>query len=163
MRPPAQVPNLRHVGFGAHEATPKQVGFPCIVAGTHRIAQLAIAIVGGQLMSPGQLGEPSHVTQLAARQLSNPGNVGGGGTSSQLTASHELKFDHVMHAGPFAQLTLPSMVMHEPAGHVLYPEYVGHNHCPGQLACAMEVGQAPSPHVYEPCEVGQPQSALSQE
>lgn len=117
---PAHVPKTRHEGFGAHEATPAQVGFPGMVAGTQRIAQLAAAIVGvgGQFISPGQLGDPSQVTQLAARQLSNPGKVGGGGTSSQFTASHELKFDHVIQAGPLSQLTEPSIVMHDPDGQV---------------------------------------------
>jgi hypothetical protein len=117
---PAHVPKTRHEGFGAHEATPAQVGFPGMVAGTQRIAQLAAAIVGvgGQFISPGQLGDPSQVTQLTARQLSNPGKVGGGGTSSQFTTSHEVKLDHVMQAGPFPQLIVPSIVIQDPDGHV---------------------------------------------
>lgn len=47
-----------------------------------------------------------------------------------------------MHAGPFAQLTDPSIVMHDPEGQVLYPPYVGQSHPPGQLTAEFEVGQA---------------------
>ena len=152
---PAQVPKMRHDGFGAHDATPAHVGLPGIVAGTHKFAQLAIAIVGGQFTSPGQLGDPSHVGQFATPQVANDENVGGGGTSSQMTLLQELKFDHVIHAGPLSQLCDPSSVMHDPTGHVKYPEKVGHSQSPGQLAIAIAVGQAPSPQVAELVDVGQ--------
>jgi hypothetical protein len=76
---PGQVPKALHDGFGAHDATPAQVGLPGIVGTQMTAAQVAAppqlgvgANVGGQFIYPGQVVEPSHVMQFAGRHDSYP-------------------------------------------------------------------------------------------